>query len=195
MEYRSSEVKAGFFIFVSTLVLIVMIFVLGDIKDYFKPRKVLRIVFNFTGGMEVGAPVRYAGLDIGSVRDIVLLGDGECHEGTIWESANIGSNQKLGNLCAIVDWNQSAAQLMPIDDLPAKWESFGWDVTVIDGHSESEIKNFFSNLSLDLHLKPKVLIAKTIKGKGVSITEGHGAWHHKVPNDEEFEIIKKELSL
>ena len=130
-----------------------------------------------------------------SNRVFALLGDGECHEGTIWESANIGSNQKLGNLCAIVDWNQSAAQLMPIDDLPAKWESFGWDVTVIDGHSESEIKNFFSNLSLDLHLKPKVLIAKTIKGKGVSITEGHGAWHHKVPNDEEFEIIKKELSL
>ncbi len=80
MEYRSSEVKAGFFIFVSTLVLIVMIFVLGDIKDYFKPRKVLRIVFNFTGGMEVGAPVRYAGLDIGSVQDIALLGDDEGHD-------------------------------------------------------------------------------------------------------------------
>ena len=73
MEYRSSEVKAGFFIFVSTLVLIVMIFVLGDIKDYFKPRKMLRIVFNFTGGMEVGAPVRYAGLDIGSVKDLSLI--------------------------------------------------------------------------------------------------------------------------
>ena len=130
-----------------------------------------------------------------SNRVFALLGDGECHEGTIWESANIGSNQKLGNLCAIVDWNQSAAQLMPIDDLPGKWESFGWDVAVIDGHSESEFKNFFSNISFDFQSKPKVLIAKTIKGKGVSITEGHGAWHHKVPNDEEFEIIKQELSL
>ncbi|MBT6409759.1 MAG: MCE family protein, partial [Nitrospina sp.] len=75
MEYRSSEIKAGFFIFVSMLGLIVMIFMLGNIQDYFKPRRVLRIVFNFTGGMEVGAPVRYAGLDIGSVRDIELLGD------------------------------------------------------------------------------------------------------------------------
>ena len=75
MEYRSSEVKAGFFIFVSMVGLIVMIFMLGNIQDYFKPRRMLRIVFNFTGGMEVGAPVRYAGLDIGSVRDIELLGD------------------------------------------------------------------------------------------------------------------------
>jgi phospholipid/cholesterol/gamma-HCH transport system substrate-binding protein len=75
MEYRSSEVKAGLFIFVSTIGLIVMIFMLGNIQDYFKPRRMLRIVFNFTGGMEVGAPVRYAGLDIGSVKDIELLGD------------------------------------------------------------------------------------------------------------------------
>ena len=75
MEYRSSEVKAGLFIFVSMVGLIVMIFMLGNIQDYFKPRRMLRIVFNFTGGMEVGAPVRYAGLDIGSVKDIELLGD------------------------------------------------------------------------------------------------------------------------
>ena len=73
MEYRSSEVKAGFFIFISMVALIAMIFMLGNIQDYFKPRKMLRIVFNFTGGMEVGAPVRYAGLDIGSIRDIELL--------------------------------------------------------------------------------------------------------------------------
>jgi phospholipid/cholesterol/gamma-HCH transport system substrate-binding protein len=75
MEYRSSEVKAGVFIFVSMVGLIVMIFMLGNIQDYFKPRRMLRIVFNYTGGMEMGAPVRYAGLDIGSVRDIELIGD------------------------------------------------------------------------------------------------------------------------
>ena len=130
-----------------------------------------------------------------SNRIFALLGDGECHEGTIWESANIGANQQLGNLCAIVDWNQSAAQLMPVDDLPGKWESFGWEISVIDGHSQSELESFFSNLDFDIHSKPKVLLAKNIKGKGVSIIEGHGAWHHKIPNDEEFEIIKKELSF
>ena len=75
MEYRSSEVKAGLFIFVSMIGLIVMIFMLGNIQDYFKPQRILRIVFNVTGGVEVGAPVRYAGLDIGSVRGIELLGD------------------------------------------------------------------------------------------------------------------------
>ena len=130
-----------------------------------------------------------------SNRVFALLGDGECHEGTIWESANISANQKLGNLCAIVDWNESAAQLMPIDNLPAKWESFGWDVSIIDGHSQSELENYFTSLDFDIQTKPKVLLAKNIKGKGVSITEGHGAWHHKIPNDEEMEIIKKELSL
>jgi len=80
MEYRSSEVKAGLFIFISMVGLIVMIFMLGNIQDYFKPRRMLRIVFNFTGGMEIGAPVRYAGLDIGSVKDIELLGDAESHD-------------------------------------------------------------------------------------------------------------------
>lgn len=77
MEYRSSEVKAGLFIFISLVGLVAMIFMMGNIQDYFKPRKMLRIVFNFTGGMEVGAPVRYAGLDIGSVKDIELLGSNE----------------------------------------------------------------------------------------------------------------------
>jgi phospholipid/cholesterol/gamma-HCH transport system substrate-binding protein len=80
MEYRSSEVKSGFFIFISMMGLIVMIFMLGNIQDYFKPRRMLRIVFNFTGGMEIGAPVRYAGLDIGSVKDIELLGDVKSHD-------------------------------------------------------------------------------------------------------------------
>jgi phospholipid/cholesterol/gamma-HCH transport system substrate-binding protein len=75
MEYRSSEVKAGFFIFVSMIGLIAMIFMLGNIQDYFKPMRMLRIVFNFTGGMDIGAPVRYAGLDIGSVKNIELLGN------------------------------------------------------------------------------------------------------------------------
>ncbi len=77
MEYRSSEVKAGLFIFISMVGLVAMIFMMGNIQDYFKPRKMLKVVFNFTGGMEVGAPVRYAGLDIGSVKDIELLGSKE----------------------------------------------------------------------------------------------------------------------
>jgi|TARA_A100001388_G_scaffold276667_1_gene265017 transketolase len=123
-----------------------------------------------------------------------LLGDGECQEGTIWEAANIAANQKLNNLCAIVDWNGSAAQLLPIDDLPMKWKAFGWEVYEIDGHSSAELEKTFTKIA-DLKTdKPKVVLARTIKGQGVSITKGHGPWHHKIPNDEEMAIIMKELS-
>ena len=124
----------------------------------------------------------------------VLLGDGECQEGTIWEAANIASNRKLNNLCAIVDWNGSAAQLMPIDDLPGKWKAFGWEVYEIDGHSEMDLDRVFKEIKLSKNDKPKVIVAKTIKGKGVTFTEGHGAWHHKVPSDEEMDLIIQELS-
>lgn len=124
-----------------------------------------------------------------------LLGDGESQEGTIWEAANIGANRKLDNLCAIIDWNGSAAQLMPIDDIPSKWKSFGWEVFVIDGHSLDEISNAFTSVIKSQSEKPKVIVAKTTKGKGVSITEGHGPWHHKIPSDDEMQIIYNELSL
>ena len=127
-------------------------------------------------------------------RVFALLGDGESQEGTIWEAANIAANRGLTNLCAIVDWNGSAAQLMPIDDLPAKWTAFGWETYVLDGHSISDFNEIFSQISSSSSIKPKVIIAKNIKGKGVSITEGHGPWHHKVPNDEEMKLILEELS-
>lgn len=123
-----------------------------------------------------------------------LLGDGECHEGTIWESANIASNLQLGNLCAIVDWNGSAAQLMPLDDLPAKWQAFGFNVHLVDGHSPVALKTKFDSLSFAPTGQPNVVIAKTIKGKGVSFIEGHGKWHHRIPNQAEWEAIVKELS-
>lgn len=127
-------------------------------------------------------------------RTFALLGDGECHEGTIWESANVATNLKLGNLCAIVDWNGSAAQLMPLDDLPAKWAAFGWEVHVIDGHSTEAMQSTFSSLEFSIVGRPKVVIARTIKGKGVSFTEGHGRWHHRVPNDQEMAAIIQELA-
>jgi len=125
----------------------------------------------------------------------VLLGDGESQEGTIWEAANIASNQNLTNLCAIVDWNGSAAQLMPIDDVPAKWKAFGWEVIEINGHSQSDLERAFHEISSLDASTPRVVIAKTVKGKGVSFTEGHGPWHHKVPSDEEMKLIIKELSI
>ena len=117
-------------------------------------------------------------------RVFALLGDGECHEGTVWESANVAANRHLGNLCAIVDWNGSAAQLMPLDDLPAKWRAFGWETYVIDGHSADEMRAVFSRLVFVRNGTPKVVVARTVKGKGVSFVEGHGKWHHRIPSDE-----------
>ena len=123
-----------------------------------------------------------------------LVGDGECHEGTIWESANIAANQKLDNLTVFVDWNGSAAQLMPTDDLENKWKSFGWNTITIDGHDNDKLENALQSLKNDHSKKPKVIISKNIKGKGVSFLEGHGMWHHKIPNQNEFDAIIKELN-
>ncbi len=153
-----------------------------------------------TGSLGHGFPTSI-GLALGlkiknkSNKVFVLLGDGECHEGTVWESANIGNNLNLGNLCAIVDWNGSAEQLMPEDDLISKWKAFGWEVFLLDGHCSLSMNKVFSSLNFGLDSKPKVILAKTIKGKGVSFTEGHGKWHHKIPSDTEMDNIIKELSL
>ena len=124
---------------------------------------------------------------------VVLIGDGECHEGTIWESANVAANLNLGNVCAIVDWNGSAEQLMPKDDLINKWKSFGWKTFVTNGHSNDILKNTFKKIKFDLDGVPKVILAKTIKGKGVPFLEGHGKWHHKIPSKEEQTKIFEEL--
>jgi transketolase len=127
-------------------------------------------------------------------RLFILLGDGECQEGTVWEAANVARNRDLGNLCAIVDWNQSAMQLLPIDDMPKKWEAFGWNVQVVDGHNESEILGAINNVAFQTRGIPSVIVAKTIKGKGVSMLEGHGIWHHRIPNELEYGQIMEALS-
>jgi len=124
----------------------------------------------------------------------VVCGDGECQEGTIWEAANIANNQQLGNLCVVVDWNGSAAQLQSRDDLPGKWKAFGWDTTVCEGHSEEELNAAIKGANMSIDGAPKAIIAKTTKGKGVPMLEGHGPWHHRIPNEEEYKIIMEALS-
>lgn len=143
----------------------------------------------FAVGMALGLRIRNMENKV-----YVLVGDGECHEGTIWEAANVANNLQLGNMCVIVDWNLSAAQLMPRDDLPAKWRAFGWNTVVIDGHSEDELQNAFDKVGFCSSGTPTVIIAKTVKGKGVPMLEGHGVWHHRIPNEEEFEMIMEALS-
>lgn len=127
-------------------------------------------------------------------RLFVVLGDGECHEGTIWESAHVARNLQLGNVCAIVDWNQSGMQLLPHDDLPGKWRAFGWNTQVVDGHNEQELRDAVSDVSFARVGNPSVIVARTVKGKGVSMLEGHGKWHHRTPDEQEYHQILEALA-
>jgi transketolase len=124
---------------------------------------------------------------------LVLIGDGESHEGTVWEAAHVARNLQLGQLCVIVDWNQSGMQLLPIDNLPAKWEAFGWKTIVVDGHNPVELEAAFDSIKFQSTGIPTAIIARTIKGKGVRLLEGHGSWHHRIPNEEEKATIMREL--
>ena len=155
-----------------------------------------------TGSLGHGFPTAMGiafGLKIRNLTDncvYVLLGDGECHEGTIWETANIASNNNLNNLVALVDWNKSAQQLMPNENLLEKWKAFGWRPIICDGHSENDFEKTFQEIEISRKSskKPHVIILDTTKGKGVSFIEGHGKWHHKIPNKDELLLIRKELN-
>ena len=141
--------------------------------------------FPFACGIALGLKI----LKKNSNRVISLLGDGECQEGTVWEAANVARNRRLGNLCAIVDWNKSGMTLMPEDDMPKKWAAFGWNVEIIDGHNEEEMAQALERIEFKNDGIPSVIIANTIKGKGVPFIEGHGKWHHRIPNQEEYKKI------
>jgi len=112
----------------------------------------------------------------------IILGDGECNEGSVWEAAMCASHYKLNNITVIVDNNNfqqtgSNDQIMSLGDLSLKWKSFNWSTSVIDGHNFEQIN---SSLEKNIIDGPNVIIAKTIKGKGVSIFENNNSWHHAV---------------
>ena len=139
-------------------------------------------------GMALGYKIKNKNKDI-----YCLIGDGECHEGTIWEGANIGANNKLNNFFAIVDNNNSAKQLMPIDDLYKKWNAFGWNVEKCNGHSSNSINKAFNKINKLKNNKPNIIIAETIKGFGSKLIQHHGKWHHKLPDKYELDQIKWEI--
>jgi len=145
--------------------------------------------FPFAMGIALGLRLRRMANKV-----YALIGDGECNEGAIWETALVAANLNLGNLCCIVDNNGSAATILPVHPLKPKWEAFGWETQEINGHSESEIRAAFGRLSFSWEGKPKVIIANTLKGKGVPMLEGHGPWHHRIPDEQELEIIMEALS-
>ena len=127
-----------------------------------------------------------------------LLGDGECEEGQVWEAAMFAANKKLDNLVAIVDFNglQIDGTLDEVNSpapLDEKFKAFGWNVITIDGHNFDEIDEAFNKAS-SKNGKPTAIIAKTVKGKGVSFMENQVGWHGSAPNDEQYEIAMQELN-
>ena len=126
----------------------------------------------------------------------VIIGDGECNEGSVWEAAMAAPNYKLDNLVAIIDNNNfqqtgTNKNIMDLKNLNDKWKSFGWDTIEIDGHNISEIHSSLLK-SPDIN-KPKAIIAKTVKGKGFSFSENNNDWHHSVLSKSFYEKALDEL--
>ena len=127
----------------------------------------------------------------------VIMGDGECNEGSVWEAAMAAPNFKLNNLCVIIDKNNfqqtgSSQEIMKNENLKDKWKSFSWDVEEVDGHNINEILSFFNKDNE--RLKPRVLIANTIKGKGFSFSENNNDWHHSVLSNSLYHQGLEELN-
>lgn len=127
----------------------------------------------------------------------VLLGDGECNEGSVWEAAMAAPNLNVGNLNVIIDKNNfqqtgSNKEIMNVESLKEKWSSFGWHTTELDGHNVQELYDFFKNS--DEVKKPKAIIASTIKGKGFSFSENNNDWHHSVLTKSFYDKAIEELS-
>ncbi|MBI5346638.1 MAG: transketolase [Chlamydiae bacterium] len=130
---------------------------------------------------------------------VVLLSDGECNEGTVWEAALFAPAKNLNNLIAIIDFNKWQAtgrseETMTLSPLKNKWESFGWQTYEIDGHNIDEILDTFNKISKKQE-KPIAIIAHTIKGKGISFMEDDNNWHYRIPTQEELLKVKNELGI
>lgn len=132
-------------------------------------------------------------------RVFTLLGDGECEEGQVWEAANFAAHQKLGNLVAIVDVNGlqidgACCNVCSSGDLAEKFKAFGWEVSQVDGHDIPAMIDLFQKLKAAGGSLPHVVLAATIKGKGVSFMEDQVGWHGKAPTKEELAAALTELS-
>lgn len=147
---------------------------------------------SIAAGMAMG--LRMDGLDS---RIYALLGDGELQEGQVWEAAMTASHYCIDNLCAIIDNNGLqidgfCCDVMNINPIAEKWHAFGWNVININGHDMEEVVNALDNAET-VKGKPTVIVARTVKGKGVSFFEGKAEYHGLAPTKEELEMALKEL--
>jgi transketolase len=150
-------------------------------------------------GLSVGCGMALADRLDGKGRSVfILMGDGECYEGSVWEAAMFASHHKLGRLCAVVDRNgfithgktESFIQLEPFSD---KWRAFGWNVIPVNAHDFRELEKTWASVSEDAYGMPTLVIANSIKGRGVSFMENNAKWHHGAVDGETFARAKAEL--
>jgi len=130
-------------------------------------------------------------------RVFVLLGDGECNEGSVWEAALSASKYGLDSLVAVVDRNHYSMdgpteEILPLEPLADKWRAFGWAATEVDGHDIGALMEAFAGLPLS-EGRPSVVIARTVKGRGVSFMEGKAEWHSRAMSTAEMNIVLAEF--
>lgn len=149
-------------------------------------------------GLSLGVGTALGLLHKGKVnaKTFVILGDGECDEGEVWEAAMSASKYRLKNLMAIIDQNHlqydgNTEDVMPLTSLKNKWGSFGWNTIEVDGHNVDACYEAFS----EDYTKPTAIIADTVKGKGISFIENDFSWHHKQMTKKQMLLARKELGL
>jgi transketolase len=149
-------------------------------------------------GLSIGVGMALAGkMDAKDYKVYVLMGDGEQAEGSLWEAAMAAGNYKLDNLIGIIDRNGlqisgSTEDVMKLESLKDKWASFGWHVQSLDGHDITGLIRAFQSMPLQKG-KPHLIMANTIKGKGVPFMENDAAWHHKVPDSQQLNMALQAL--
>ena len=129
----------------------------------------------------------------------VVISDGECNEGSLWEAAMFAPAHNLDNLVVIVDYNRWQAtgrsnEVMALSPLKEKWQSFGWSASEVDGHDLNQLTHMLTNVP-DGSGRPVAIVAHTVKGKGVSFMEDDNNWHYRIPNADEVLRAKQELEL
>ena len=149
-------------------------------------------------GLPIGVGMAMAGkLQKRKYRVFVIISEGECDEGSTWEAILQAGHHRLDNLIVIIDYNkwQSFGRIKDILDLEPfvkKWQAFKWSVKEVNGHNFNELHKIFSKIPFEKN-KPSVVIAHTLKGKGVSVLEDKNEWHYQTPTDEEIKIARQEL--
>ena len=149
-------------------------------------------------GLSIGVGMSLAAkMDGRSYKTCVVMGDGEQDEGSIYEAAMAAAHYKLGNLVAVIDRNRlqlsgNTENVMALDSLSEKWQSFGWDVIEMNGDDMEDIVAKFESIDF-CGCRPHMVIANTTKGKGVSFMENVAKWHHGVPSEEQYALALEEI--